>query len=69
MKKGLDNRSQDKNGRIRKKNGNTKVKTLQHEYGENFLKGYNPEATLSDVLKETGKNSLSELLKKDKGDK
>jgi hypothetical protein len=37
MKTGLDGRKRDEDGQIRKKNGNTLVRTLREEYGPDKL--------------------------------
>jgi len=39
------------------------VKTLRKEYGEDFLSGFQSDTTLGTVLKKTGADSLSDLLK------
>jgi hypothetical protein len=62
-KKGLDGRQRDANGEIREKRGDTLVKTLRHEYGDGFAKGYRSDTKLETVREDTGK-SLSGLLKK-----
>lgn len=62
--KGLDGRQRDANGEIRQKRGDTLVRTLRKEYGEDFAKGVRSDARLDTVLERTGANSLSELLKK-----
>ncbi|MBV1705273.1 MAG: hypothetical protein KGI57_02170 [Hyphomicrobiales bacterium] len=64
LKKGLDHRARDKGGQIRHKRKDTMVKTLRKEYGDHFLKGYKPDATLGDVLKKEKVESLHALLKK-----
>jgi hypothetical protein len=64
LKKGLDRRARDKGGEIRHKRRDTMVKTLRVEYGEHFAKGFKPNATLGDVLKKTGAESLHALLKR-----
>ena len=61
---GLDNRPQDKNGRIRKKRSDTLVRTLREEYGDNFAAGYRSDAELGTVLKNEGVESLHQLLDK-----
>ena len=61
---GLVNRCRDMDGEIRRKNGNTLVKTLRETYGPNFSPGIRSDAKLSTVLQRTGARSLSELLKK-----
>ena len=62
--KGLDGRQRDANGEIRHKRGDTLVRTLRKEYGEDFAKGVRSDARLDTVLERTGATSLSELLKK-----
>ncbi len=63
---GLDGRHRDKDGRIEKKHGNTRVSALRKEYGESFAKGHRSDATLSTVLASTGSKSLYEYLKHSK---
>ncbi|MFL9950142.1 hypothetical protein PQR68_29510 [Paraburkholderia agricolaris] len=63
--KGLDGRQRDANGEIRHKRGDTLVRTLRKEYGEDFAKGVRSDARLDTVLERTGATSLSELLKKE----
>ncbi|MDQ2946124.1 MAG: hypothetical protein M3Y27_09315 [Acidobacteriota bacterium] len=60
--KGLDGRQRDKSGEIREKRGDTLVKTLRKEYGDDFAKGYRSDAKLETVRQNEGK-SLSEILK------
>jgi len=62
--RGLDGRCRDRDGEIRRKNGNTRVETLRETYGPNFSPGIRSDAKLSTVLQRTGARSLSELLKK-----
>jgi hypothetical protein len=62
MAKGLDNRSRDNDGQIREKRGDTQIKTLRKEYGDNFAPGIRSDATLETLRERTGK-SLSEFLK------
>jgi len=61
---GLDGRSRDADGEIRKKRSDTLVKTLRDEYGENFAKGYRSNAKLGTVLEREGLEDLTQLLKK-----
>lgn len=61
--KGLDGRERDSDGQIREKRGDTLVKTLRQEYGDNFAKGYRSDTKLETVRENAGK-SLSELIKK-----
>jgi hypothetical protein len=55
-------RQRDKSGEIREKRGDTQVRTLRKEYGENFAKGYRSDTKLETVRKNEGK-SLRELVK------
>jgi hypothetical protein len=64
--KGLDGRMRDENGEIHKKRGDTLVKTLRKEYGENFAQGYRSDAMLATVLKQEGLETLSQLLRTEK---
>jgi len=59
---GLDSRHRDRNGRIEEKRGDTLVRTLREEYGEDFLPGWRGDATLSTVRKEADM-SLTELVR------
>jgi hypothetical protein len=59
--RGLDGRSRDENGEIRRKNGSTLVGTLRQTYGPDFLSGVRNDAKLENVLKKTGKDSLNDL--------
>ncbi len=63
--KGLDGRMRDQDGTIRQKRGDTLIKTLRKEYGDDFAQGYRSDAKLETVLENEGVASLSELLKKD----
>jgi hypothetical protein len=62
--KGLDDRMRDRDGEIRHKRGDTLVRTLRNEYGEEVAKGYRPDARLDTVLDKEGLDSLDQLLKK-----
>lgn len=62
MNIGLDGRDRDENGRIREKNGTTRVDTLRRTYGEDFLRSWRGDAHLETVRGETGK-SLTELVR------
>lgn len=64
MGQGLDGRSRDKDGEIRRKQGNTTVDTLRGVYGERFAADFRSDAKLETVLDETGCDSLSEYLKR-----
>jgi hypothetical protein len=61
-RRGLDGRHRDKNGRMDRKHGNTKVTTLRKEYGESFAKGRRGDLMLKTLLKETG-SVIGRLLK------
>jgi hypothetical protein len=62
-KRVVDGRTQEQNGEIRRKRGDTLVRTLRKVYGMDFLQGFRSDATLTTVLKETGAASLSQLVK------
>lgn len=61
---GLDDRQRDQSGEIRRKRGDTLVKTLRDEYGDGFASGYRSDTKLSTVLDRERAASLSELLKR-----
>jgi uncharacterized protein Veg len=61
---GLDKRHRDKDGEIDRKHGNTRVGKLRETYGEDFLSDFRSDAKLETVLKDTGADSLTELVKK-----
>jgi hypothetical protein len=60
---GLDDRCRDEDGEIRRKRGDTLVRTLRREYGEDFAEDFRSDAKLDTVLRETGASSLSDYLK------
>lgn len=62
--KGLDSRQRDRDGEIRHKRGDTQVKTLRKEYGDDFLPKFRANTRLDTVLKKTGAESLHQLLKR-----
>jgi hypothetical protein len=62
MARGLDNSHRDKDGRIEEKRGDTLVRTLRSEYGDDFLSDWRSDAKLSTVREETGM-SLSEMVR------
>ncbi len=62
MSKGLDGRHRDRDGRIVEKRGDTLVRTLRREYGDDFLRDWRGNARLSTVRKETDM-SLTELVR------
>ena len=64
---GLDGRSRNEDGEIRKKRSDTLVGTLRDEYGDDFAKGYRSDTKLGTVLEREGFDDLSQLLKKKRG--
>lgn len=60
---GLDRRPRDGDGEIRRKNGNTLIRTLRREYGPDFAPGYRSDMQLGTLLKKAGADSLSDYLK------
>lgn len=64
MTRGLDGRSRDRDGEIRRKRSDTRVDTLRETYGDGFAKGTRGHAKLGTVLDRTGAKSLSDLIKK-----
>lgn len=64
MPRGLNDRSRDQNGEIRRKNGNTRVETLRETYGDNLGREVRGDAKLDTLLKYDGARSLSDYLKK-----
>jgi hypothetical protein len=60
---GLDGRQRDADGEIRQKRGDTLVRTLRKEYGEQFLPDFRSDTRLDTVLQRTGAASLHQLLK------
>jgi hypothetical protein len=60
---GLDGRARDRDGEIRRKNGNTRVDTLRDTYGDGFASGARGDMHLDTLLNRTGANSLSDYLK------
>ncbi|MHB8145972.1 MAG: hypothetical protein ACYDGM_01760 [Vulcanimicrobiaceae bacterium] len=61
---GLDGRHRDEDGEIHAKRDDTLVRTLRKTYGDDFLPGIRADATLGTVLKKTGAESLTALVKK-----
>ena len=59
----LDGRHRDKSGKIEKKHGNTRVRSLRKEYGASFAKDRRGDMMLKTLLKETGSASLHEYLR------
>jgi hypothetical protein len=62
MTTGLDGRHRDRNGRIEEKRGDTLVRTLRKEYGDDFLSEWRNDAKLSTVREEADM-SLTELVR------
>lgn len=60
---GLDDRCRDENGEIRRKRGDTLVRTLRNEYGDDFAQGFRSDAKLDTVLEDARASSLSDYLK------
>jgi hypothetical protein len=63
-KQGLDDRCRDQDGRIRQKNGKTRLATLREIYGEDFGQGYRGDMHLGTLLDKTGAPSLSQYLRR-----
>jgi len=63
---GLDDRCRDGDGTIRRKRSDTLVGTLREEYGPEFAPGFRSDSRLGTVLEDTGAESLSELLRRQK---
>jgi hypothetical protein len=55
----LDGRARDDDGRIREKNGATKMRTLAEEYPE--CRAFTPGATLSGIRTRYGITSIDEV--------
>lgn len=50
---GLDERSRDENGTIRRKRSDTLISTLRQEYGDDFAAGMRSDATLGDSSRQS----------------
>ncbi len=61
---GLDGRCRDEDGKIRAKNGATKISTLRDIYGDDFAPGIRGDAKLDTLLERTGAGSLTDLVRK-----
>lgn len=59
--KGLDDRMQDENGRIRQKRGDTHIGTIEEQYGVNL--GVRSDMHLDEFLRRGGYDSLSDALR------
>jgi hypothetical protein len=64
QRKGLDNRHDDKTGRISRKHGNTRIDSLRKTYGEHFAAGRRGDMHLATLLKETRSASLHDYLRR-----
>ncbi len=60
---GLDERCRDNDGEIRRKRGDTLVKTLRETYGPDFAPGVRSDARLDTLRQRAGGESLSKLVK------
>lgn len=63
---GLGGRYRDENGSIRRKRGDTLVRTLREEYGPRFAPGVRGDMRLDTLLDRAGVPSLSEYLRRAK---
>ena len=63
---GLDGRCRDEDGSIRRKRGDTLVRTLRQEYGRDFAPGTRADMRLDTLLDEVNASSLSEYLRRRK---
>ena len=63
---GLDGRHRDADGRISEKHGNTQIRTLREIYGDDFAPGRRADMHLDTLLTESGVESLSQYLKRQK---
>jgi len=59
---GLDDRCRDDDGTIRKKRGDTLVRTLCEDYGAGFASGVRGDMRLDTLLDRAGATSLNEIL-------
>lgn len=66
MATGLDGRDRDENGRIRAKNGTTRVDTLRGIDGNDFAQGVRGDMKLDTLLDRSGADSLSDFLRQNK---
>jgi hypothetical protein len=60
---GLDERCRDNDGEIRKKRGDTLVKSLRKTYGPDFAPGVRGDTRLDTLREREGGESLSKLVK------
>ena len=59
--KGLDGRMRDRDGEIHKKRGDTRIGTVEREYGKDF--GVRGDMRLDNFLKQNGYSSLKQVLR------
>ena len=52
-----------KTGEIRRKHGNTLIRTLRKTYGPDFAKGCADDENLSDIIATLDESSLSQLIR------
>jgi len=62
--RGLDDRCRDQDGRIRAKNGNTRLDTLRETYGDDFGQGHRGDMQLRTLLDRSGSPLLSHFLRR-----
>jgi hypothetical protein len=62
---GLDKRHRDNDGEIHKKRGDTLLRTLRNEYGNDLLKGTRSDTRLDTILEREGVDDLNQLLRKE----
>jgi hypothetical protein len=62
-REGLDGRQRDEDGEIRRKNGNTLIRTVRATYGEEFALGRRSDMKLENYLADEGYPSLTAALK------
>ena len=60
---GLDGRSRDQDGEIRRKRGDTHLGTLREIYGNGFAPGARSDMHLDTLLDRAGEASLSDYLR------
>ena len=63
---GLDGRTRDQDGEIRRKRGDTQVGTLRGIYGDGFASGVRSDMRLDTLLQRENKASLDDYVKGDK---
>lgn len=63
---GLDDRCRDRDGEIRRKRGDTLVRTLRRTYGEEFAPGLRGDMRLDTLRKRAGGESLSKIVREER---